>query len=106
MKLQVDKHSRIRKPRCTQEKPRDEEIDRKVKEKLDKARKWQKLGYLGVLLTLVLILVIQIVQLIIKYLEGPTYVETDIVPQHSATFPALTVCPEGEPYKKDVLAVS
>ncbi len=32
--------------------------------------------------------------------------ETSIVPQSEAVFPAMTVCPEGGAYKKDVLRVT
>ncbi len=51
--------------RCAQE-PRDAEINRKVKARLDSAKKWQQMGYLAVLFILVLILVVQIIQLVIK----------------------------------------
>ena len=40
-----------------------------------------------------------------SYIEGPTYVSTDIVPQSKAVFPAMTVCPEGGAYKKEALKV-
>jgi len=39
------------------------------------------------------------------YFSEPTYYSTKIVPQKEAAFPALTVCPLSDGYKKDVLAV-
>ena len=38
-----------------------------------------------------------------KFLQGPTYMSSEIVPQKEAEFPAMTVCPETKRYKEDVL---
>ncbi len=40
-----------------------------------------------------------------RYIAAPTYVETEIVPQSEAIFPAMTVCPERQSFKADVLKV-
>jgi hypothetical protein len=36
-------------------------------------------------------------------MEGPTYISSDFVNQKDAEFPAITVCPESNGYKLDVL---
>ena len=36
-------------------------------------------------------------------MKGPTYISSDIVAQKDASFPAMTICPEGGGYKEDVL---
>ena len=38
-----------------------------------------------------------------KFMEGPTYISSDIVSQKDAAFPAVTVCPISNGYKEDVL---
>jgi hypothetical protein len=36
-------------------------------------------------------------------MKGPTYISSDILAQKDAEFPAMTVCPESNSYKEDVL---
>lgn len=55
---------------------------------------------------LTLILLIQTFQCLRKYFSNPTYIATDVVPQSEAEFPAITICPEGNSYKDEVLWVS
>ena len=47
----------------------------------------------------------QTVQCVIKYMQGPTYISSEIVPQKEAGFPAMTVCPvsSSKGYKVEVL---
>jgi hypothetical protein len=40
-----------------------------------------------------------------EYLSNPTFTETVILPQYQADVPALTVCPQYNGYKKDILKV-
>ena len=42
-------------------------------------------------------------QCVQKFLQGPTYMSSEIVPQKEAEFPAMTVCPQTKEYKEDVL---
>ena len=63
----------------------------------------QKTVYLLTLLVLLLLLFVQTAQCIHKYFQGPTYISTDIVDQSKAGFPALTICPESNGYKEQVL---
>ena len=39
----------------------------------------------------------------VKFIQGPTYISSEIVAQNQAEFPAMTVCPESNGYKEDVL---
>ena len=39
----------------------------------------------------------------IKYFRKPTYMSTNMVPQNSANFPAMTFCPLPQGYKPEVL---
>lgn len=84
----------------------DTTLHEMLEERLESLKKWQKIGYNLVLFVLVTILLVQITQLMVKYNEAPTYVTTDIVEQREAAFPAITICPEGDKYKSDVLKVS
>ena len=52
---------------------------------------------------LVALLTIQVIRCLEKYFGYPTYVSTKIVDQASAEFPAITICPEKNGYKEDVL---
>ena len=65
------------------------------------------LAYFFLLFVLNIILLVQVYKCCVHYLEGPTYVETKIVPQWKALFPAMTICGAGKDtnYKKDVLKV-
>ena len=56
-----------------------------------------------VISVLVALLTIQVIRCFEKYLGYPTYVSTKIVHQASAEFPAITICPEKNGYKEDVL---
>ena len=55
------------------------------------------------LLLLVSLLMIQVIRCIFKYVEVPTYVSSKILNQNKADFPAITVCPNDNGYKADVL---
>ena len=52
---------------------------------------------------LLALLTIQVIRCFEKYFGYPTYVSTKIVDQASADFPAITICPEKNGYKEDVL---
>ena len=65
----------------------------------------QKFLYVSVLLFLCFLLGMQIANCIKTYINFPTYVETKIVPQPDAIFPAMTICPVSNGYKKEVLEV-
>ena len=52
---------------------------------------------------LLALLTIQVIRCFEKYFGYPTYVSTKIVDQASAEFPAITICPEKNGYKEDVL---
>ena len=65
----------------------------------------KNLVYFSVLLILIFILVVQIAGCIETYILHPTYVETKIVAQRKALFPAMTICPVSKGYKEDVLKV-
>ena len=56
-----------------------------------------------VIAVLVALLTIQVIRCFEKYFGYPTYVSTKIVEQASAEFPAITICPEKNGYKEDVL---
>ena len=56
-----------------------------------------------VISVLVALLIIQVIRCFEKYFGYPTYVSTKIVHQASAEFPAITICPEKNGYKEDVL---
>ena len=55
------------------------------------------------LLLLVSLLTIQVIRCIFKFIEVPTYVSSKILNQNKADFPAMTVCPDDNGYKADVL---
>ena len=65
----------------------------------------QKSIYVLVLFTLSLILLVQIFDCVNHYLNEPTYVETKVVPQNKALFPAMTICPQSNGYNEDTLKV-
>ena len=75
-------------------------------ERRPKLMKFKRAGYYFFLVVLVCALVVQSITLVLKWREGPTYVSTEIVEQRNMSFPAITFCPENEPYKRDVLMVS
>ena len=52
---------------------------------------------------LLALLTIQVIRCFEKYFGYPTYVSTKIVHQALAEFPAITICPEKNGYKEDVL---
>ena len=62
--------------------------------------------YFFLLFVLNIILLLQVYKCYEHYWEGPTYVETKIVPQSKALFPAMTICAVRGGYKKDVLKVN
>ena len=66
---------------------------------------FQKCLYFSILIFLLFILAIQISDCIKTYINFPTYVETKIVTQPKAIFPAMTICPVKDGYKKEVLLV-
>ena len=66
----------------------------------------QKLVYFAVLFVLIFILVIKVAECVETYFRHPTYIETKIVAQPKAIFPAMTVCPVKDGYKEDVLEVT
>ena len=47
----------------------------------------------------------RISQCVNGYLKNPTYTESNMVPQVNADFPSVTICPEYNGYKEDVLKV-
>ena len=47
----------------------------------------------------------QTIQCLIKYWDFPTYISSQIVGQGEADFPAITVCPQADGLKLDVLQV-
>jgi hypothetical protein len=61
--------------------------------------------YFFLLFVLNVILLLQVYKCYVHYLEGPTYVETRIVPQRKALFPEMTICAVKGGYKADVLKV-
>ena len=66
----------------------------------------QKLVYFAVLFILIFILAMQIADCVRTYIMYPTYVETKIVSQPNAIFPAMTICPVKDGYNKTVLEVT
>ena len=65
----------------------------------------QKFLYFSILIFLCFLLAMQITDCIKTYINFPTYVETKIVSQDKAIFPAMTICPVKDGYKKEVLKV-
>ena len=65
----------------------------------------QKFLYFAILCFLCFLLAMQITDCIKTYINFPTYIETKIVPQSSAIFPAMTICPVKNGYKQEVLQV-
>ena len=65
----------------------------------------QKFLYFSILVFLCFLLAMQITDCIKTYINFPTYVETKIVSQDKAIFPAMTICPVKDGYKKEVLQV-
>ena len=61
--------------------------------------------YICLLLILNMVLLVQIYKCYDRYTQGPTYIETKIVPQRKALFPAITICAVRGGYKSDVLKV-
>ena len=57
------------------------------------------------LLALSALLVMQVYKVLAFYFDEPTYFSSAVVRQKKAAFPAMTVCPEGGGYKKEVLQV-
>ena len=62
--------------------------------------------YIALLLLLNMVLLVQIYKCYDRYVKGPTYVETKIVPQQNALFPHITFCAVRGGYKADVLEVN
>ena len=62
--------------------------------------------YITLLLVLNMVLLVQIYKCFDRYMKGPTYVETKIVSQNKALFPAITFCAVRGGYKAPVLKVS
>ena len=71
--------------------------------KITKLKFLQKGIYVVALFILILLLLVQTIQCVVKFARGPTYISSEIVPQKEAGFPALTICPESNKYKEDVL---
>ena len=71
--------------------------------KVSKLKFLQKGIYVVALFILILLLLVQTIQCVVKFAKGPTYISSEIVPQKEAGFPALTICPESNKYKEDVL---
>ena len=61
--------------------------------------------YIILLLVLNIVLLVQIYKCFDRYMKGPTYVETKIVSQNKALFPATTFCAVKGGYKSSVLKV-
>ena len=61
--------------------------------------------YFFALFILVITLLLQIYRCYDQRARGHTYVETKIVPQRDALFPAMTICPGISGYKRDKLQV-
>ena len=61
--------------------------------------------YLFLFSILNLILLLQVYRCHDVFLKGRTYIETKIVPQHEIQFPATTICPGTNGYKREVLQV-
>ena len=57
-------------------------------------------------LIIYVLLTLKMTKCLIKYAEDPTYISSRIVDQWEADFPAITVCPEYNGLKLDVLQVS
>ena len=72
---------------------------------INHARAVHNLIYIFIFLVLNIILLAQIGKCYDRYMRGPTYVDTKIVPQKKALFPAMTICAVKGGYKHDVLAV-
>ena len=68
-------------------------------------RATKKSIYILVRIMLVGILLTVIASCIRQFDRGPTYMEAELVQQHKALFPAMTVCPVSHGYKEDVLRV-
>ena len=80
------------------------EIERKADyKKINRLKILQKTVYLLTLLVLVAILTVQCIQCIHKFFQEPTYISTHIVEQKKAGFPAMTICPESNGYKEEIL---
>ena len=77
----------------------EKENERKIR----KLKFLQKGIYVVALFVLILLLLVQTIQCVVKFARGPTYISSEIVPQKEAGFPALTICPESNKYKEDVL---
>ena len=61
--------------------------------------------YICLLLILNMVLLVQIYKCYDRYIQVPTYIETKIVPQRKALFPAITICAVRGGYKSEVLKV-
>ena len=61
--------------------------------------------YIALLLLLNMVLLVQIYKCYDRFMKGPTYVETKMVPQQKALFPSITFCAVRGGYKADVLEV-
>ena len=59
--------------------------------------------FLNFMLQYFLYVFLQVAQCLVKYSKGPTYISSKILDQKEATFPAMTICPENDGYKLDVL---
>ena len=77
----------------------------KAKDKIWWLKATQKGVYICVLFVLILLLLLQVAACIETYIKGPTYIETKVVQQNKALFPAMTICPVSNGYKADVLKV-
>lgn len=51
------------------------------------------------------LLCVQTGRCVYKFAQVPTYLSTDVVAQNDSEFPAVTLCPEDDGYKADVLQV-
>ena len=66
----------------------------------------EKLVYTTVFITLVGLLIAQSTKCVMKYVEGPTFTEMKIAKQQEAEFAAVTLCPQNNGYRADVLQVT
>ena len=62
--------------------------------------------YTTAFITLVGLLIAQSTKCVMKYVEGPTFTEMKIAKQQEAEFAAVTLCPQNNGYRADVLKVT
>ncbi len=84
---------------------KEKEEDSKVSRKILLLTWSRRLIYWTAVLVLLALLAVQVSKCLRLYLDDPTYFSTKIVEQRQVPFPSVTVCPEKDGYKEDVLQV-